>query len=126
LTDFEGVVDVAGGRLWAQAAGEGTGVVLAHAGVADARMWDPQWDAIAARHRVVRYDLRGFGRADVEHTTFSNQSDLLAVVDAAGLVHGDAAGLPRRGGLTASGRRPRDCCPAAAEGRRRPATVHCE
>ena len=60
MTDVEGFVDVAGGRLWAQAAGEGAGVVLAHAGIADARMWDPQWAAFAARHRVVRYDLRGF------------------------------------------------------------------
>ena len=25
-------------------------------------MWDPQWEALTARHRVVRYDLRGFGR----------------------------------------------------------------
>ena len=60
MSVFEGFVPVEGGRLWAQAAGQGTGVVLAHAGIADSRMWDPQWAALAARHRVVRYDLRGF------------------------------------------------------------------
>ncbi|MFN8630555.1 MAG: hypothetical protein U0838_09635 [Chloroflexota bacterium] len=41
-------VAVPGGTLWAEAAGEGSGVVLMHAGIADARMWDPQWAALAA------------------------------------------------------------------------------
>ncbi len=61
--EVEGYVRVEGGRLWAEWAGEGSGVVLAHAGIADARQWDPQWDALIAGHRVVRYDLRGFGQA---------------------------------------------------------------
>ena len=99
MTDVEGFVDVAGGRLWAQAAGEGAGVVLAHAGIADARMWDPQWAAFAARHRVVRYDLRGFGRADTEHTTFSNRADLIAVMDAAGLDRAVLVGCSRGGSI---------------------------
>ena len=47
--EFEGFVPVEGGRLWAQWAGEGTGVVLAHAGIADVRMWDPQWAALGRR-----------------------------------------------------------------------------
>ena len=51
-----------------RSAGSGSGVVLAHAGIADMRQWDPQWAALTARHRVVRYDLRGFGRADVVET----------------------------------------------------------
>ena len=93
----EGFVAVPGGRLWAQWAGEGSGVVLAHAGIADARMWDPQWEALAARHRVVRYDLRGFGRSDVEHVTFSNRDDLVAVMDAAGLDRAVLVGCSRAG-----------------------------
>jgi 3-oxoadipate enol-lactonase len=99
VSDFEGFVPVAGGRLWAQAVGVGTGVVLVHAGIADARMWDPQWDALAARHRVVRYDLRGFGRADVEATTFSNRADLVAVMDAAGLDRAVLVGCSRAGAI---------------------------
>ena len=94
---FEGFVAVEGGRLWAQWAGEGSGVVLAHAGIADARMWDPQWDALTARHRVVRYDLRGFGRSEVEHVSFSNRADLVAVMDAAGLERAVLVGCSRAG-----------------------------
>jgi len=97
--EFEGFVPVAGGRLWAQWAGEGPGVVLMHAGIADARMWDPQWDALAAGHRVVRYDLRGFGRSEVEHVTFSNRADVLAVMDAAGLERAVLVGCSRAGSI---------------------------
>lgn len=97
--DFEGFVPVEGGRLWAQWTGEGPGVVLAHAGIADARMWDPQWEVLSARHRVVRYDLRGFGRSDVEHVTFSNRADLLAVMDAAGLDRAVLVGCSRAGSI---------------------------
>jgi 3-oxoadipate enol-lactonase len=96
---FEGFVPVEGGRLWAQWAGEGTGVVLAHAGICDARMWDPQWAALTARHRVVRYDLRGFGRSEVEHVRFSNRADLLAVMDAAGLDRAVLVGCSRAGSI---------------------------
>jgi pimeloyl-ACP methyl ester carboxylesterase len=96
---FEGLVPVEGGRLWAQWAGEGSGVVLAHAGIADARQWDPQWEALAARHRVVRYDLRGFGRSEVEHVTFSNRADLVAVMDAAGLDRAVLVGCSRAGSI---------------------------
>jgi 3-oxoadipate enol-lactonase len=38
-----------------------TPLVLVHAGVADRRMWDPQWAGLTAARDVVRLDLRGFG-----------------------------------------------------------------
>lgn len=38
-------------------------VVLIHAGIADRRMWDPQWSALTAIRDVVRLDLRGFGES---------------------------------------------------------------
>ncbi len=99
MSELEGWAQVAGGRLPFQVAGEGTGVVLAHAGIADMRQWDPQWEALAAHHRVVRYDLRGFGRADVVDTTFSNRADLVAVMDAAGLDRAVVVGCSRAGSI---------------------------
>lgn len=59
--------------------------MLVHAGIADAHMWDPQWAALTARHRVARYDTRGFGRSETEDVPFANRADLVAVMDAAGL-----------------------------------------
>ncbi len=65
------------------------------------RQWDPQWEALAAAHRVVRYDLRGFGRADVVETRFSNRADLVAVMDAAGLDRAVLVGCSRAGQIVA-------------------------
>jgi 3-oxoadipate enol-lactonase len=99
MTDGAGWAEVAGGRLPYEVAGSGTGVVLAHAGIADMRQWDPQWAALTAPHRVVRYDLRGFGRADVIDTRFSNRADLIAVMDAAGLDRAVLVGCSRAGSI---------------------------
>lgn len=57
-------------------------LVLLHAGVADRRMWDVQVPAFAAAHRVIRYDLRGFGESTLPPDPYSNADDLLAVLDA--------------------------------------------
>ena len=49
MTDGAGWAEVAGGRLPYEVAGSGSGVVLAHAGIADMRQWDPQWPVLTAR-----------------------------------------------------------------------------
>ena len=41
-----------------------TPVVLVHAGVADRRMWEPQWAGLTGSRDAVRLDLRGFGESD--------------------------------------------------------------
>jgi pimeloyl-ACP methyl ester carboxylesterase len=48
--------------FYVEEAGTGFPLVMVHAGIADHRMWDPQWDHFAQDYRVVRYDLRGFGQ----------------------------------------------------------------
>jgi 3-oxoadipate enol-lactonase len=96
---FEGHIEVPGGRIWAQWAGEGPAVVLVHAGIADSRMWDPQWEALAEGHRVIRYDTRGFGRTETEAVPFSNRADLVAVMDAAGVDRAVLVGCSRAGSI---------------------------
>lgn len=61
-------------------------VVLLHAGVADRRMWEPQWPALTARHDAVRPDLRGFGESTGRpEGPLSPPEDVLAVLDAEGI-----------------------------------------
>lgn len=38
-------------------------VVLVHAGIADRRMWEPQWSALTATRDAIRLDLRGYGES---------------------------------------------------------------
>lgn len=64
-------------------------MVLIHAGIADSRMWDPQWDAFTARHRTLRYDMREFGESAPEPGTFAHGRDLIALLE--GLQLGPAA-----------------------------------
>ena len=52
----------ASGIAFDHRSGTGAPVVLLHAGVADRRMWEPQWPALAGRP-AVRLDLRGFGES---------------------------------------------------------------
>lgn len=73
---------------WHEVAGPAdapTTVVLLHSSVGDSRMWQPQWPALTARHRVVRLDLRGFGASPLGDEVYRNADDVRAVLDAAGV-----------------------------------------
>jgi 3-oxoadipate enol-lactonase len=80
-----GAVDVEHGTLWYEGAGDGPAVVLIHPGLWDARAWDAQFHIFAQRYRVVRYDLRGYGRSSRPEpgVAYSHVRDLAAVLDAA-------------------------------------------
>ena len=76
------VLRVPGGELYYEAEGDGVSVVLVHGFALDARMWDDQVPALKDIARVVRYDLRGFGRSirDAD-TSYSHADDLWRVLD---------------------------------------------
>ena len=60
-------------------------LVLIHAGIADHRMWDPQFDVFAGRYRVIRHDMRGFGETVVEERVeYSHHEDLRDLLDILG------------------------------------------
>ncbi|GHO43945.1 alpha/beta fold hydrolase [Ktedonospora formicarum] len=50
-------------------------VLFLHAGIADRRMWDDQFAALGSRYRLVRYDLRGFGKSTFPSARFANFED---------------------------------------------------
>lgn len=72
-------------RFYFETAGEGRALVLVHAGITDARMWDEQFRVFAERFRVTRYDRRGFGRTVSEGGPFSHHEDLSAVMSFLGI-----------------------------------------
>src|SRR5260370_35885011 len=65
-----------GAKIYFESAGAGPTVVFIHAGVWARRMWDPQFDFFARKFRVVRYDLRGFGKSEMPDLPYSNRGDL--------------------------------------------------
>jgi 3-oxoadipate enol-lactonase len=67
--------------LHVEHAGEGSPVVLLHEGIADSRMWEPQWAEYSKRFRTVRYDMRGFGQSPAAVGTFSLSGDLVQLLD---------------------------------------------
>ena len=67
--------------LYVEQAGAGSPVVLVHEGIADSRMWEPQWAAYAERYRVVRFDMRGFGQSPPAVGTFSLAGDLVELLE---------------------------------------------
>ncbi|WP_431903406.1 alpha/beta fold hydrolase [Nonomuraea sp. bgisy101] len=76
-------VGVAGGRLVVETAGAGeTTVVLLHSGVTDRAMWDGVVPALLESHRVVHYDLRGYGASAPAAAPYRHTDDLLSVMDA--------------------------------------------
>lgn len=79
-----GYVDVDQGRLYYETAGDGPPLVLLHAFTLDTRMWDPQFDVLAARYRVIAYDARGFGRSSVPRAAkpYSHVDDLRTLLTA--------------------------------------------
>jgi 3-oxoadipate enol-lactonase len=66
-------------------AGSGIPIVLVHAGIADRRMWDPQWAAFASVGRTIRYDARGYGESLPPTGPWSHHSDLLELLDELGM-----------------------------------------
>ncbi len=64
-----------GARLYYEISGDGELLVLVPAGIADSSMWDGQLAAFARRYRVIRYDMRGFGRSAMVEGPFSHHED---------------------------------------------------
>jgi len=86
MTD-DGIAEIGNARIaWWSAGpdgdGEGAPLLLVHAGVADARMWEPVLPALSEAHRVVRFDMRGFGRSRSGRGSYSPADDIAALLDA--------------------------------------------
>lgn len=93
------MVEVEGGKLWVERAGEGEPVVLIHDGIVHAVGWDAVLTALASQFEVIRYDRRGYGRSTAPAAPFSPLADLEAVVRHAGIGKAHFVGSSAGGGL---------------------------
>jgi pimeloyl-ACP methyl ester carboxylesterase len=93
-------VSVNGAQLYMEAAGAGPALLLLHGFGLDSRMWDDQFEAFARQYRVIRYDLRGFGRSQppVEEP-YSHADDLKALLKHLDLEQAHLLGLSLGGSI---------------------------
>ena len=66
-------------------AGIGPPVVMVHAGIADSRMWEGQFAPLSKWFKMIRYDMRGYGRTPPAEGQFSHRDDVAALLDYLGI-----------------------------------------
>ena len=92
-------VEVNAARLWYDEAGSGPALLLLHGGLGDSGLWEPVVPFLAERFRVIRTDLRFFGRSTGPAAPWSWHDDVIAVLDDLGIERTALAGLSLGGRL---------------------------
>ncbi len=92
-------IEVNGTQLYCEETGAGPALVLIHGFTLDTRMWDDQFLPLAQRCRVVRYDLRGFGRSALPNGPYSHVEDLRALLDRLEIERASLVGLSKGGAV---------------------------
>ncbi|MBL0344029.1 alpha/beta hydrolase [Candidatus Villigracilis affinis] len=80
-----GFAEINGTKFYYEVSGQGFPLVLVHAGIADCRMWDGQFDTFARQYQAVRYDRRGFGKTAMVAGDYSQYHDLYAFLKFLGI-----------------------------------------
>jgi pimeloyl-ACP methyl ester carboxylesterase len=78
--------------------GDGTPLILLHAGIANLELWDDVVDELPGRPWV-RYDLRGFGESSLPPGSYDVYRDLLGVLDALAIPRAVLCGISFGGGV---------------------------
>ena len=60
-------------------------LVLIHSGYTDLRLWDDQFELFGKYFKVIRYDIRGFGRSNKPSKPFSQFEDLKELLNHLGI-----------------------------------------
>src|SRR6266540_3962879 len=101
MNEKSGYAKVNGTRLFYEVAGSGHPLVLIHGHILDRRMWDDQFAVFARRFRVLRYDMRGYGRSALPMgEPYHAVDDLKALLDYLGIARTYVLGLSK-GGIVA-------------------------
>lgn len=94
-----GYAEVNGARLHYEMAGAGHPLIMIHAGIANMHYWDDQWEPFSRAYRVVRYDIRGYGKSVMPPGSYDVRADLYALMRSLGIGHAYLMGASIGGGL---------------------------
>ena len=99
MSIFSGFAAVNDTKLYYEVAGSGYPVVFIHGFSLDTRMWDAQYHIFAERYRVIRYDMRGYGKSELpSDESHSHAGDLKALLDVLGIKKAHIIGFSMGGG----------------------------
>ncbi|HEY9526832.1 MAG TPA: alpha/beta hydrolase [Anaerolineales bacterium] len=95
-----GYLDLGDGQIYYETAGDGFPLLLSHAAFLDSRMFDEIWEPLAAEFRVVRYDMRGFGKSSPVNGPLSRRADLQQLLNHLGITRCHLVGCSHGGEIT--------------------------
>jgi 3-oxoadipate enol-lactonase len=75
-----GFAEINGTKIYYEVAGAGHPLVLIHGGQMDSRMWDEQFHLFSKTYRVVRFDVRGYGKSPASKNVYASEDDLAALL----------------------------------------------
>lgn len=94
-----GYLDVGGSKIYYETRGSGPAIVLLHDGLLPSVTWDGVWEPLAARHQVIRYDRRGYGRSELPTRSYSSTEDLRKLLTYLKVEHAVIVGSSSGGAL---------------------------
>jgi 3-oxoadipate enol-lactonase len=95
-----GFADVNGTRLYYEVAGSEHPIVLVHGFSLDTRMWDDQFEVFARHYKVIRYDIRGYGKSSTPSTEgYYHADDLKGLLDHLSIERAHILGLSLGGAI---------------------------
>jgi len=94
-----GYINVDGGKLFYEMAGNGDKIVLLHDGLVHREIWDEQFPVLAQNYQVVRYDRRAYGKSSDPQAPFSDIEDLNQVFIQLKIDKATVFGMSSGGGL---------------------------
>lgn len=76
-----------GTKLYYEIAGSGPSVVLIHGGWLNSAQWDQLFPLLSRNYRVLRYDMRGYGRSGLGQpdSAYAQYADLAALLEHVGM-----------------------------------------
>lgn len=90
-----GMLNVGDAEINYEISGQGKTIVFIHGWALSLGVWDDQVAAFAPRYRVVRYDLRGFGKSTGHADPSAEPDDLRILLDSLGIRSVYLVGLSR-------------------------------
>lgn len=94
------IFDLEDGQLYYEIAGEGMPLVLSHAAFLDCRMFDAIWEPLARHFRVIRYDMRGYGRSSPANGLLCRRNDLDRLLKYLGVTRAHLIGCSNGGQIS--------------------------